>query len=542
MTQEQALDILKLGRNVFLTGPAGSGKTYLLNKYIEYLRDNDVNIGITASTGIAATHMGGITIHSWSGLGIKDRLTDQDLGKLVKRSYLKRRFNNTHVLIIDEISMFHHFQLDLVDVICRAFKQNSLPFGGMQIVLCGDFFQLPPVAKAGQAHFAHKSSVWTNMDLQICYLEEQYRQDDDKLTAILNEIRTNNTGEYTLEPLRARYKSKISGIQNITKLYTHNLDVDAINNRELARLSGNAKRYTMTAQGKAKIIDALQRSCLAPTVLILKKDAIVMFVKNNFEEGYVNGTLGVVIGFNQYNLPIVETLKGEIINVTAQNWKIEEEGQVLGEIRQLPLRLAWAITVHKSQGMTLDAAEIDLSKSFTPGMGYVALSRIRNLEGLRLMGLNDMALKVDHGILDLDSDLMLASQQASKNISQIHLSDKAIRHKEFLTSILPAKKEKKISTYDQTKELVKKKLSIAKMAKQRELTEGTIMGHLEELAEKDANVDLNYLRPKEKRFKKIAKAFSKTKDTKLSPVRDILGEDYSYDELRIARLFLKRKV
>src|SRR4051812_5819243 len=131
MTQTQALNLLKLGHNVFLTGPAGSGKTYLLNQYINWLRKNQVEVGITASTGIAATHLGGLTIHSWSGLGIKDQITDEDLVNLLVRSYMRQRLNKTQVLIIDEVSMLHAHQLDNVDKICQAFRESSQPFGGL---------------------------------------------------------------------------------------------------------------------------------------------------------------------------------------------------------------------------------------------------------------------------------------------------------------------------------------------------------------------------------------------------------------------------
>ena len=147
MTQNDALEILKMGHSVLLTGAAGSGKTHTLNTYIEYLKKNNVGVAVTASTGIAATHLGGTTIHSWSGLGIRDVLSPYEMDALEQRSYLWKRYHATRVLIIDEISMLHHFQLDLIDKLCRAFKRINTPFGGMQVVFCGDFFQLPPISR-----------------------------------------------------------------------------------------------------------------------------------------------------------------------------------------------------------------------------------------------------------------------------------------------------------------------------------------------------------------------------------------------------------
>ncbi|MDA2922853.1 AAA family ATPase [Patescibacteria group bacterium AH-259-L07] len=545
MIQKQALDILKLGHNVYVTGPAGSGKTFLLNEYIDFLKSKGVGVGITASTGIAATHMNGITIHSWSGLGIKDELSDKDMLELSKKRYLARRAEKTKVLIIDEASMLHSFRLDMVDMVCKMFKQNLRPFGGMQVVLCGDFFQLPPINRNGNdaIHFIDKSQIWQNMNLRVCYLDEQYRHNDDTLMQVLNDIRTNNVGEHTLEPLRKRYKGSIAGLTALTKLYTHNIDVDFINNKELEKLHGEAKMYSMDSMGNRKLVEILKKSCLAPEKLILKKEAMVMFVKNNFDKGYVNGTLGKVIDFDYEGLPVVKTFKGKKIIAVPESWRIEEDGNVKAEIVQIPLRLAWAITVHKSQGMTLDAAEIDLSKSFVEGMGYVALSRMRSLEGLRLMGLNKMALKVNKRISLLDKQLIEASEISACKLQALTSQEIERSQKTFLHSLMPKGRQEPSSTYEKTKLLVEQKLSIKEIAKRRGLSPGTIVGHLETLLSRRENCNLDYLRsvlPRD-RFQKIKIAFEKTKDTRLSPVRKILGHSFSYDELRLARLFLGKK-
>ncbi|MDD5318835.1 MAG: AAA family ATPase, partial [Candidatus Pacebacteria bacterium] len=204
MTQATALDILKLGHSVYLTGAAGSGKTYVLNKYIQYLRENGIDVGVTASTGIAATHMGGVTIHSWVGIGIRDKITPQDIEAMREKKYLWSRFERVKVLIIDEVSMLHHFRLDLVDQVLKIFKGNEEPFGGVQVVLCGDFFQLPPIARRGepQARFIYHSKVWRQAKFKICYLEETHRQSDDISLSVLNDIRNNNVSQDTLDHLK----------------------------------------------------------------------------------------------------------------------------------------------------------------------------------------------------------------------------------------------------------------------------------------------------------------------------------------------------
>jgi ATP-dependent exoDNAse (exonuclease V) alpha subunit len=436
MTQDEALDLLKLGHNVYLTGPAGSGKTYLLNKYIEYLKKNNVSVGITASTGIAATHLNGTTIHSWSGIGIKDKLGKQDINDLKNKIYLQIRFSLAKILIIDEISMLHGYRLDMIDQVCKAFKISSEPFGGLQVVMCGDFFQLPPVARNGEDDsFVYKSSIWNQMNLKVCYLEEQYRQSDLGFLQVLNDIRGSSVTGKTLEILMTRHNKEVDGIGTPTKLYTHNADVDAINNMELAKVNGEPHIYDMTSRGEQKLVEIIKKSCLAPEQLILKKKAVVMFVKNNFDKGYVNGTLGTIVGFDKEKYPIVKILNGKKIIAEPANWIIEEEGIVKAQISQIPLRLAWAITVHKSQGMSLDAAQIDLSKSFVTGMGYVALSRVRALTGMKLIGINEMALKVNEEVVEVDHELKKQSGYDKGVVANLPKGQRIKLQKKFLESV-----------------------------------------------------------------------------------------------------------
>jgi hypothetical protein len=457
MTQKEALDILKLGHNVFLTGPAGSGKTYLLNQYIKYLKENKIPVGVTASTGIAATHMGGTTIHSWAGIGIRDVITAKDIGDLMKRAYLRKNLQRTKVLIIDEISMLHAHRLDLIDQITKAFRGNSAPFGGMQIVMCGDFFQLPPVTKPkpvqpinpnseeqltldpsiaipneSRADFATESDIWNTMQLRICYLDEQHRQDDRAFLRVLNDIRNSDVTEMTVEYLSERLDKDVEGYAKPTRLFSHNTDVDAINLKHLEKLDGEEKEYFMTWRGSLGLTEGLRRSCLAPEKLILKKGAQVMFVKNNYEVGYVNGTLGEVIGFDDKDHPIVRTFDGAELVVGQASWDVKEDDTELAAIAQLPLRLAWAITVHKSQGMSLDAAEIDLSRSFIPGMGYVALSRVRSLHGLKLMGMNQMALTVNQDVAEMDRKFIAESNEAVMDLHNLGPEKKEKMQKDFL--------------------------------------------------------------------------------------------------------------
>lgn len=548
MTQHEALEILKTGANVFLTGAPGAGKTHTLREYISYLKENNIEVAITASTGIAATHLGGVTIHSWSGLGIRDSLSPADIDNLETKQYLFKRYEATKVLIIDEISMLHHFRFDLLDLLARSFKRNERPFGGLQVVLCGDFFQLPPVTRPGEpeSYFAYRSKIWNEMKLKICYLEEQHRQNDDNFLSVLNAIRENDVGSETLECLKERHMAEIDSIVQPTKLFTHNVDVDRINLEELEKLDEHSVLFQTVTRGKGAIVESLLKSCLAPAELRLKIGARVMFVKNSLEKGYVNGTLGIIEKFDSSGFPLVLTSSGKRILAEPEVWIIEEEGKIKAEARQVPLRLAWAITVHKSQGMSLDSAEIDLSKSFAPGMGYVALSRVRTLAGLKLLGFNHRALQIHPEIIEFDQLLKKESNKSLVYLEETGKTEILKKQKEFIErNASKIKKEPVLSTSQKTKVLLDQKVPLSDIAKMRNLKEESIIEHIETLLEEGETIDIEYIKKgafKPKELEEIEKAFMKSfknhGDMRLAPVKMILKDKFSYKELRLARLFI----
>ncbi len=557
MNQKEALAILKAGRNVYLTGPAGSGKTHTLRSYIQYLKERGVTVGLTASTGIAATHIGGVTIHSWSGIGIKEELNEYDIDALTQKEKLVKRFKGTSVLIIDEVSMLTPRFFNSLDQLARAMRGSDAPFGGMQIVLSGDFFQLPPISRGtSRIEFIFHSESWKKMDVRVCYLEDQFRQETgDVLSTILSEMRRGEIEEETYTILQEHKATFVDSITP-TRLYTHNIDVDALNVRELDTLPGNGKVFQAQTKGKTALVASLQKGILAPEELVLKKSAQVMFVKNNFEAGYVNGTLGVVEDFTAEGEPIVKTLSGKRITVYPETWSIEEDGKILAQVAQLPLRLAWAITVHKSQGMTLDAAEIDLSKAFIPGQGYVALSRVRSMDGLMLTGINTMALQVNQEVITVDAWLKRESAKWRKVIERFESDEMEAMHTQFikLCGGTVDKKEieknknkvvedapQKIPTHLQTKALYEQGLPLNDIATLRGMTVGTIVSHIEKLVEDGCVLDLKRISPKASDLKKIKKAFAESKDGKLTPVHKKLKGAYTFEELRIARLFLSKK-
>lgn len=409
MKQAQALSVMLAGEPVFLTGPPGAGKTYVLNQFVKRATRAGKTVAVTASTGIAATHIGGTTIHSWSGLGIRDQLGSRDKQQLAGNAKLVKRYNACDVLVIDEVSMLHGHRLDIVNELCKLLRKSTEPFGGLQVILVGDLFQLPPVNRGGEAaDFVHESSAWQALNPRICYITEQHRQKQDSLLELLEAMRSGELEEFHQELLSERLDKQPQATQQVTRLYAHNVDIDRVNQRHLDALQQSVHAYAMETKGSAAKVEQLRRSVLAPEKLELKLGAEVMFVANNPAGGFVNGSRGQVVDFRDEQ-PVVRLSTGRNIKVGLHGWKLEEDGKVRAEVAQLPLRLAWAITIHKSQGMSLDAAEIDLSKSFTPGMGYVALSRIRSIDGLYLSGINAMALQMHPQIYEFDRQLRQAS-------------------------------------------------------------------------------------------------------------------------------------
>ncbi len=398
MNQKETLNVIKSGKSVYLGGEPGTGKTHLLCDFISYMKRNDIPHGVTASTGIAATHLDGRTIHSFSGIGIKEKLTKKNLQDISKDKRIKKKIQRIRVIIIDEVSMLSGEFIDMLDEVLRYINGSMEPFGGIQMIFAGDFFQLPPIK--GNTSYAFESSAWKRLNPVACYLTKQYRQKDEKLIKILLNIRRGVVDEKTLKALKERV-GILPENKKITQIFTHNIDVDRINRKELDKLKGKEEVFLAKVKGISYHTDSMLASSIIPGLLRLKEGAEVMFIKNDPKGKYVNGTRGTVISLRGGE-PVVETNFGVKITAEPQTWKREEDGVVLGEVSQIPLRLAWAVTVHKSQGVTLDEALIDLSSCFVPGQGYVALSRVSTLEGLYLKGFNKISLEVDEKVRKID--------------------------------------------------------------------------------------------------------------------------------------------
>lgn len=554
MSQDEALEILKTGANVFLTGEPGSGKTYTINTYVDWLRSHGIDPAITASTGIAATHIGGMTIHAWSGIGIKRRLTEEDIDQLDQRESLVKRIRSVTTLIIDEVSMLSSGTLTMVDQVLRALRHSERPFGGIQVVLVGDFFQLPPIMDreaqlAGEHQYSFKAPVWKTLNPIPCYLSEQHRNTDSELAQILQGIRSNDVSD----DHRARlHKKKGTAPQSGTELYAHNADVDSVNERYLRSIGGNVHTFEMTHVGSAALVESLKRGCLSPEKLVLKVGAKVMATKNMPEKGYMNGSTGIVAGFDSFSgRPLVRFGDGRTVEVDPGEWSVEENGKIKAQIKQIPLRLAWAITIHKSQGLSLDQATIDLSKVFEYGHGYVALSRLRTLDGLHLTGISERAFQVHPDVLVQDERFRAASSEARTAFKKMPQSDKSELHTRFIRAsggkeVAEKKQSKPLAPsarnqwkHTDTIEHVRSETPLDEIVKKSARTKGTILTHIEDALHSEtlSQDDCTYLCDTLANKHRIFEAIEKKGIEKLKPIFEELNGEIPFEDIRIARLW-----
>lgn len=547
---------MQTGANVFLTGSPGSGKTHTVRAYIDWLRAHSIEPAITASTGVAATHVHGLTIHSWSGIGIMDRFTPYDIDRIAGKEPVAKRIQKTSVLIIDEISMLSAPVLDAVDAICRQVRGVDQAFGGIQVVMVGDFFQLPPVGKIGKTPvFAFQSEAWHALNPIACYLTEQHRQEDAVFLSVLNSIRSGSFADDESETMQERFTAVDLVPKDVPRLYTHNADVDKLNNAQLDLLPGKSHVFQMESQGKQSVVEGLIRGCLSPEKLVLKEGSIVMCTKNNASLGYANGTLGTVVGFDKdTGFPIIETHDARSILISPVEWVVEEDGKIRGRIIQIPLRLAWAVTIHKSQGQSLDAAAMDLSRAFEYGQGYVALSRVRTLDGLYLLGWSAQALAIHPEVSRRDFEFQEESEAAEALFAELDtFGEREKLERNFIKAaggtvetipVVKGKLPSKQNTYDVTLALLQEGKSIKDIAEIRGLGFGTIVEHAEKLvvSGRISSDELELLLPDtlRKRLVPIAEAFQVLGFERLSPVYSRLQEAYSYDELKLARAYLRQ--
>ncbi len=415
--QREAFDAIAEGKSIFITGPGGTGKSYLIQALYNLIPDRTgKHVSVTAMTGCAALLLGRYakTLHSWAGVGL-GRGTSTQLAMGIRRSgWTLRRWLGTDILIIDEVSMLTSDFLDKLDEIAKIVRRDTRPMGGLQIVFVGDFYQLPPVVKADEEGkreipFVFESPVWKELVKQTISLKQIVRQADPEFQKVLNEARIGEVSESSLDILRSRQGLKWQNeLIRPTLLFTRRVEVDIVNDKNLKALAGDRKIFAAdtvfapldSLRGLTKdhpdvkrAIEKLDKDAPYVVELILAVGAQVMLLTNmDPQQGLVNGSRGVVMGFDSMGTPLVQFRHGEPIPISASTWESEEmEGLCR---KQIPLRLAYAITIHKAQGATLDSALIDIgSNTFEYGQAYVALSRVKSLDSLYIWDVEPTAFR-----------------------------------------------------------------------------------------------------------------------------------------------------
>lgn len=405
------------GRNVCLLGRAGTGKSYVLKALFEYLTKQKVSVGRTATTGVSAFGIGGQTIHSWAGLGLADEHSEAIIASIQKKGKVKARIRAAQVLFIDEVSMAKADLMDKLDAVLRYYRDSGDPWGGVQVVLCGDFLQLAPVFKGDETQaFAFHSAVWDEGNVRTIVLQKVVRQQgDNTLLSILNDVRVGNTDSLHLLDSRVGATWPDNEIEAV-RIFCKNIDVDGYNRERMAQLTSAAKTYTARDSGESFHTDTFNKNCPAPQVLELKVGAQVLLVANlDVQSGFVNGSVGIVKAFGPNGVTVKFT-QGTTV-VEHNEWTIKEQAvgmdgkiiyRTVATRRQIPLKVCYAVTTHRVQGMTLDRAIIDMTEAFTTGQVYTSLSRVRDLESLSL------ASAIPHSAIRVNPECVAFYEEAER--------------------------------------------------------------------------------------------------------------------------------
>ena len=400
--QSEALELLRSGENVFLTGGAGSGKSFLIRHFMREL-DRD-EMPILASTGAAAVLLGGRTFHSFFGLGIMDGGPNATLARASSDKKLMARLRKVEGVIIDEISMIPGSALMVAEALAQKARESSLPWGGLRIIAVGDFAQLPPVTHSGPRDWSFLSPVWEKSGFQSVQLSHNQRVSENLFLDVLSDVRHGQVTSKVTEFLNDHTRDHDEDHPG-TRLFPRKMDADAFNQKKLREIDEDEITIDSIYLGSERHIQMLMKSAPVPMKLVIKLGCRVMFLQNDPQKKWVNGTRGMVTEIEPDHI-IVKKDNGREVKVDKTSFGMQDaEGNTLASVIQYPLTLAYATTIHKSQGATLDDLWCDLSRLWEPGHAYVALSRLRSSEGLHLIGWNPRSVIVDPKVLEFYAKL-----------------------------------------------------------------------------------------------------------------------------------------
>ena len=393
-SQQRAWELLQGETPVFLTGEAGSGKSFLVRRFMD--SQNSKDFPVLASTGAAAVLVGGRTLHSFLGLGILEGGADMAVAKALKDKRVCRRIKRAKGLVIDEISMISGETLAAAEAVCRLAREEEVPWGGLKVVVVGDFAQLPPVERrrVGSPDWAFKSRTWKESGFRSALLQQNLRTGNPEFLQVLNRVRKGEVDSTVREFLKDRSGEVPQEFEG-TRLFPRRAQADHHNEGRLSNLPGKIRLFPAEFAGEKRYVTSMKRYSPLPEELKLKEGALVMLRQNDPRGRWVNGSTGTLVGFGDDYLKI-ELLSGRTIEIEKTTFSLlDAEGKVRAAVTNFPVILAWAATIHKSQGMTLDRLAVDLGSLWEPGQAYVALSRITQPDNLWLTGWQESSVKAD---------------------------------------------------------------------------------------------------------------------------------------------------
>lgn len=401
--QQHAFELLQSGENVFLTGGAGSGKSFLIRHFMAGL--NPKEFPILASTGAAAVLLGGRTFHSFFGLGIMEGGREATLQRIINNPKLLKRIARVEGVVIDEVSMIPGVAFSLAEEVARIARDSSLPWGGLRVIVVGDFAQLPPVTRDGQKRdWSFQSEVWQNSGFQICQLKHNQRVKDSSFLDVLADVREGRVTPLVKDYLESRMREHDEDDKS-TRLFPRRDQSEAHNQRELSLIPFAETKIDSIYIGEERYVESLKKNSPIANQIVLKEEARVMFVQNDPNRRWVNGTRGWVRGITADKITI-EKDSGRDVTVEKTSFSLlDAEGKNVASVINFPLMLAYATTIHKSQGATLDELWVDLRRLWEPGHAYVALSRLQYGDGLRLLGWSEQSFKIDPAVQKFYSEI-----------------------------------------------------------------------------------------------------------------------------------------
>lgn len=534
--QETALDMLTRQGNVFLTGAAGTGKSFLLHRYV-HDKPTDA-FPIVASTGAAAVLIGGRTFHSFFGLGIMEGGIDETVRRAVRSKRLVHRLLSACCVVIDEVSMLSGTTLDAAERIARCVRNRNEPWGGLRIIAVGDFAQLPPVAPgSSEKDWAFAHAVWQNSAFAPALLSTVMRTSDRDFLDILNSVRSGDVTENVRSFLDGRTDLATEETEG-TRLYAHRNSADAYNHRRLDAIPRTLYSFETRYAGEARMLETAKRAMPIPDVLHLKEGALVMMRKNDVSEPqlYVNGSLGHVRRIDDDTLTI-ELFSGDAIDVEPQKFSyVDGDGKELLAAWNFPVTLAWATTIHKAQGTSLDSLIVDLSALWEPGQAYVALSRVRHPERLFIERWHSSSIRAEPLVTQLyDSFAKEMASYVPRPPFVFHRNTDARETAKQSRSHGVRSSHTKQKRASLIREMLAECAPLETIAAKAHIKVDRVLLYIEESIEQGVPVSIRYLLDEVPDVSRIRTAFEEHGLQRLRPAYDALHEAVPFTTLRLVR-------